>query len=86
MSAPRTRRCSPRSSTTTSATLADSPEALAYLARRKIDDPRWSTRFRLGYANRTLGYRLPSKQTKEGGAVRGRLIASGCSAPRAMST
>ena len=30
--------------------------------------------FRLGYANRTLGYRLPSKRTKEGAdAVRGRL-------------
>ena len=60
-----------------SATLADSPEALAYLARRKIDDPTVITRFRLGYANRTLGYRLPSKQTKEGGAVRSRLIALG---------
>ncbi len=59
------------------ATLADSPEALSYLARRKIDDPEVITRFRLGYANRTLGYRLPSKQTKEGGAVRARLIALG---------
>jgi hypothetical protein len=56
------------------ATLADSPEALGYLARRKIDDPEVITRFRLGYANRTLGYRLPSKQTKEGGVVRSRLI------------
>ena len=55
------------------ATLVESPEALAYLARRKIDDPEVITRFRLGYANRTLGYRLPSKQTKEGDAVRGRL-------------
>jgi hypothetical protein len=54
-------------------TLVESPEALAYLARRKIDDPEVITRFRLGYANRTLGYRLPSKQTKEGDAVRGRL-------------
>lgn len=55
-------------------TLLDSPEALAYLARRKIDDPAVITRFRLGYANRTLGYRLPSKQTKEGDAMRSRLI------------
>jgi hypothetical protein len=53
--------------------LVESPEALAYLARRKIDDPEVIGRFRLGYANRTLGYRLPSKQTKEGDAVRGRL-------------
>ena len=59
------------------ATLLESPEALRYLARRKIDDPEVITRFRLGYANRTLGYRLPSKQTKEGDAVRTRLIALG---------
>jgi DNA primase catalytic core len=58
-------------------TLLESPEALAYLSRRKIDDPEVITRFRLGYANRTLGYRLPSKQTKEGDAVRSRLIALG---------
>lgn len=56
------------------AALLDSPEALAYLARRKIDDPAVITRFRLGYVNRTLGYRLPSKATKEGGALRSRLI------------
>ena len=54
-------------------TLLESPEALAYLARRKIDDPEVITRFRLGYADRTLGYRLPGKRTKEGEAVRGRL-------------
>ena len=56
------------------ATLLDSPEALGYLVRRKIDHPEVLGRFRLGYANRTLGYRLPSKQTKEGGAMRTRLI------------
>ena len=38
-------------------TLAESPEALAYLARRRIDDPDAIATFRLGYANRTLGYR-----------------------------
>jgi DNA primase len=59
------------------ATLLESPEALGYLARRKIDDPAVITRFRLGYANRTLGYRLPSKQTKDGDAIRSRLIALG---------
>ena len=53
------------------ATLADSPEALAYLARRKIDDPAVITRFRLGYANRTLGYRLP-QQADQGGRRRAR--------------
>jgi DNA primase len=54
-------------------TLLEAPEALTYLAARKIGDPEVITRFRLGYANRTLGYRLPNSQTKEGKAVRGRL-------------
>ena len=47
-------------------TLLDSPEALAYLARRKIDDPEVITRFRLGYANRTLGYRLAEQADQRG--------------------
>jgi DNA primase len=55
------------------ATLLESPEALAYLARRKIDQPEVISRFRLGYANRTLGYRLPATRSKEGDAVRSRL-------------
>ena len=58
-------------------TLTESPEALAYLARRRIDRPEVIDAFSLGYANRTLGLRLPNRQTKEGGAIRGRLIALG---------
>jgi DNA primase len=34
-------------------------------------------RFRLGYANRTLGYRLPAKNRKAGDAIRGRLTELG---------
>jgi hypothetical protein len=55
------------------ATLVDSPEALAYLARRRIDDPDAIRRFRLGHANRTLGYRLPMANRKAGAEIRGRL-------------
>src|SRR5271166_3797416 len=55
------------------ATLTESPEALAYLARRRIDDPAAVERFSLGFANRTLGLRLPNKQTKTGALLRGRL-------------
>ena len=55
------------------ATLIDSSEPLAYLARRKIDDPEVITRFRLGHANRTLGYRLPMANRKAGAEIRGRL-------------
>jgi hypothetical protein len=63
------------------ATLLDSPEALAYLARRKIDDPEVVARFRVGFANRTLGYRLPNKQQKAGAHVRGRLQGLGVLRP-----
>jgi len=41
------------------AALTSSPEALAYLARRRIDHPEAVSRFRLGLSDRTLGYRLP---------------------------
>jgi DNA primase len=54
-------------------TLAESPEALAYLGRRRIDDADAIAMFRLGYANRTLGYRLPASNRREGADLRGRL-------------
>ncbi len=58
-------------------TLRESPEALAYLKRRGLGDPELLKRFRLGYANRTLGYRLPAKNRKAGGELRGKLKAAG---------
>jgi DNA primase catalytic core len=54
-------------------TLKGSPEALAYLKSRGIDHPEAVERFRLGYANRTLGYSLPIKAVKAGAEIRGRL-------------
>ena len=54
-------------------TLKQSPEALAYLQARGLHHPELIERFKLGYANRTLGYRLPAKAWKEGQEVRGRL-------------
>ena len=54
-------------------TLLKSPEALAYLGQRKLDRPEVVERFRLGYANRTLGLRLPDKQRVAGKEIRGRL-------------
>jgi len=53
-------------------TLKASPEALAYLASRGLDGA-LVERFRLGYANRTLGLRLPEKNRKAGADIRGRL-------------
>lgn len=58
-------------------TLKQSPEALAYLERRGLGDAELIDRFKLGYANRTLGYRLPEKTRKAGAAVRGTLQAIG---------
>ena len=55
------------------ATLKQSPEALDYLRSRGLDHPALIDTFRLGYANRTLGYHLPDKQLKAGAAQRGAL-------------
>jgi DNA primase catalytic core len=59
------------------ATLKESPEALAYLASRGLQHAEAVERFQLGFANRTLGYRLPAKNRKEGAEIRGRLEALG---------
>ncbi|MGH8263649.1 MAG: CHC2 zinc finger domain-containing protein, partial [Steroidobacteraceae bacterium] len=54
-------------------TLLQSPEALDYLTRRGIGSHEAITTFKLGFANRTLGYRLPEKNRVEGAALRGQL-------------
>jgi DNA primase len=54
-------------------TLAQSPEALAYLQARGLDHPELIARFKLGYANRTLGLRLPDKKNIAGFDIRSRL-------------
>jgi hypothetical protein len=58
-------------------TLKRSPEALAYLAQRGLDHPEVIDHFQLGFANRTLGYRLPDMATKPGAAIRGALARIG---------
>uniref|UniRef100_A0A809DYU1 DNA primase n=1 Tax=Ralstonia solanacearum TaxID=305 RepID=A0A809DYU1_RALSL len=55
------------------ATLKQSPEALAYLQARGLTHPELIDTFKLGYANRTLGLRLPEKNRAAGAQVRGRL-------------
>ncbi|MGH2363060.1 MAG: toprim domain-containing protein, partial [Chloroflexota bacterium] len=54
-------------------TLKESREALAYLGRRGLVHAELVEWFRLGYANRTLGYRLPAKNRQAGAEIRGRL-------------
>jgi DNA primase len=53
--------------------LKQSPDALAYLARRGLNDAEMIERFRIGFADRTLGLRLPEKTRKAGSDIRGRL-------------
>ncbi|MBK7951655.1 MAG: toprim domain-containing protein [Deltaproteobacteria bacterium] len=53
--------------------LLQSPEALAYLEKRGIASSEAIAKFKLGFANRTLGYRLPAKNRREGAAIRGAL-------------
>ena len=54
-------------------TLKQSPEALKYLQGRGLDHPEMVAHFRLGFSNRTLGYRLPDKNRVSGAGMRGRL-------------
>ncbi len=52
--------------------LKQSPEALAYLEKRGLTLEAID-HFKIGFANRSLGYRLPEKNRKEGAAIRGQL-------------
>ena len=54
-------------------TLKQSPEAMKYLESRGLKSSEIIDRFKLGFANRTLGYRLPAKNRAAGADVRGRL-------------
>jgi hypothetical protein len=54
-------------------TLLQSPEAMQYLTKRGIASADAVRTFKLGYANRTLGYRLPAANRVEGAQIRGRL-------------
>jgi DNA primase len=58
-------------------TLKESPEALRYLESRGLTHPEMIGHFKIGFANRTLGYRLPEKNRKAGAEIRGRLQALG---------
>lgn len=53
--------------------LKQSPEALTYLESRGLRSSEVIDRFMLGYANRTLGYRLPGMGWKSGQEIRLRL-------------
>lgn len=48
-----------------------------YLASRGLDDPELWQRFSIGFADRTLGLRIPEKNRKQGAEIRTRLEALG---------
>lgn len=54
-------------------TLLNNPNALAYLDKRGLNNPELIKHFKLGFANRTLAYRLPEKQIKAGKLIRTQL-------------
>jgi DNA primase catalytic core len=56
--------------------LKETPLALEYLEKRGIT-PEAIEKFEIGYSDRTLGLTLPSKQTKAGKEMRGRLTKIG---------
>ena len=58
-------------------TLKQSPEALQYLQGRGLTHPEMVAHFKLGFANRTLGYRLPNANRQAGAELRGRLQNAG---------
>ncbi len=61
-------------------TLRESADALGYLERRGLQHPELLERFGLGYANRTLGYRLPAKTSRAGAQIRGSLMTASATA------
>ena len=57
--------------------LASHEGAQEFLGRRKIDEPEAVERFKVGFVDRTLGYRLPGVTTQPGRQVRDRLQSLG---------
>lgn len=57
--------------------LKETPTARAYLAARGLDQDELIDRFQLGFADRTLGLRLPDKNRQEGERLRNRLTQLG---------
>jgi len=54
-------------------TLKRTPAAISYLKKRGIHHPQALETFRIGFADRTLGLRLPHKNRQEGAELRKRL-------------
>ena len=53
--------------------LAKNGDALAYLAKRGLNDSEAIQRFKIGFCDRTLGHRIPNRQTQAGAEQRAKL-------------
>jgi len=62
-------------------TFLNEPAAMKYLQSRACFHPEAVTTFRLGFANRTLGYRVPPMETAAGAALKVRLQCLGVLRP-----
>ncbi|PKK88226.1 MAG: DNA primase [Candidatus Wallbacteria bacterium HGW-Wallbacteria-1] len=51
-------------------TLKKTPQGLSYLEKRGLNNSEMIEHFKIGYANRTIGLRLPEGNRKEGAAIR----------------
>jgi len=58
-------------------TFKQSPEVQDYLRSRGLESAELVSQFQLGFANRTLAYRLPERNRKAGAELRGKLQAIG---------
>lgn len=54
-------------------TFCNDPKAMKYLQQRKCFNAEAAKLFRIGYANRTLGYRIPPAKTRAGDNLKGQL-------------
>jgi DNA primase catalytic core len=57
--------------------LAGNSDAIAYLTRRGLNDSEAVRTFKIGFCDRTLGHRIPNRQTQAGAEQRAKLDALG---------
>ena len=57
--------------------LAKNGDAIAYLTKRGLNDSEAIQRFKIGFCDRTLGHRIPNRQTQTGAEQRSKLDALG---------
>ena len=57
--------------------LPKNADAIAYLTKRGLADAEWIAKFNIGFCDRTLGHRIPNRQTQAGAEQRAKLDALG---------